>query len=366
MVCGPLDASLLRLSKRLRITYYRYADDITFSTNNLSAIKNLIQLQEVQRQAFGASHLSTDLIKIFSENGFLINPKKVCYSNYASRQMVTGLVINNKVNIRRDFYQSARSALHVIERYGYEAAQNHYVQNIRKSGYSSAHLNNFLKGRIEFIGHVTNWGPRYRRLAERAAAVLPNVKFRSRKSDLELSTFVVEDDTLISQGTCFHIGKGILVTAAHVVSNGIVTIYSNDKIFEDNSARFVWKNEEIDVAIIRSNLLVTMDSSYLKLSARIPNTGEALTAAGFPNFSPGNSITAIPCVVIGHSFRFGSLKYELDQRLEHGASGGPLISSSSSVLGIVHGGPGQDDAAPVANTMTPCSLFMSIADGFLS
>jgi hypothetical protein len=48
--------------------------------------------------------------------GFAINPAKTRLSSNDSRQMVTGLVVNQKVAIPREIYKASRAAVHAILR----------------------------------------------------------------------------------------------------------------------------------------------------------------------------------------------------------------------------------------------------------
>lgn len=101
-----LDVRLLRLSKKHRVTYSRYADDITFSTNN-KAFPTALASQDPVDPAKWV--LGAELINKVQESGFQINPDKTRMSCRGSRQMVTGLVVNSKVNIKSEYYRNARA-----------------------------------------------------------------------------------------------------------------------------------------------------------------------------------------------------------------------------------------------------------------
>jgi len=104
LVANILDGRLLRLAKHTRCTYTRYADDITFSTN-----QSLFP-QEIARELAGPNwepgHRLTEAIE---GCGFRINPSKTRMSLSRSRQTVTGLVVNSKPNIRQDYYRTVRA-----------------------------------------------------------------------------------------------------------------------------------------------------------------------------------------------------------------------------------------------------------------
>ena len=59
----------------------------------------------------------------FRSNGFAINPQKVHYADKHSRRTVTGLKINELVNVDRKFVRNIRAALFVVENQGAAVAQ---------------------------------------------------------------------------------------------------------------------------------------------------------------------------------------------------------------------------------------------------
>jgi hypothetical protein len=101
-----LDVRLLRLAKKHRVTYSRYADDITFSTNN-KAFPTALASQDPADPAKWV--LGDELVNKVHGSGFQINPDKTRMSCRGSRQMVTGLVVNSKVNIKSEYYRNARA-----------------------------------------------------------------------------------------------------------------------------------------------------------------------------------------------------------------------------------------------------------------
>ncbi len=104
-----LDVRLFRLAGKCRCTYSRYADDITFSTNSKDFPAALAEpiLEK-------ASHwkLGLPLVKEIKHAGFKVNNKKTRMQWRGSRQMTTGLIVNKKVNIRSEYYRTARAICH--------------------------------------------------------------------------------------------------------------------------------------------------------------------------------------------------------------------------------------------------------------
>lgn len=99
-----LDVRMVRLAKRTKCTYSRYVDDITFSTNNKQFPKN-IAIEKEENSWIVGKCLGKEIVK----SGFLVNTKKTSMQYRTERQMTTGLVVNEKVNIRKEYYRKARS-----------------------------------------------------------------------------------------------------------------------------------------------------------------------------------------------------------------------------------------------------------------
>ena len=101
-----LDLRLLRFSKKHGVRYSRYADDITFSTNQKS-FPTAFAVQDPTNLSVWT--LGNDLVQVIAGAGFRINTNKTRMHCRGSRQMVNGLVVNEKVNIRSEYYRKARA-----------------------------------------------------------------------------------------------------------------------------------------------------------------------------------------------------------------------------------------------------------------
>jgi hypothetical protein len=101
-----LDVRLAQLAKKERVTYSRYADDLTFSTNQ----KQFPAALAARADEDGAEWVLGDpLVSRIENAGFAINPAKTRMQCRTSRQLVTGLTVNVKVNIRPEYYLKARA-----------------------------------------------------------------------------------------------------------------------------------------------------------------------------------------------------------------------------------------------------------------
>lgn len=104
-----LDVHLVRLAARCGCTYTRYADDLTFSTNERGFPTR------IATPLPAAPHQWTvgdELAHLISKSGFLINQQKTRMQFRTSRQEVTGLVVNQKVNIPADYRRRVRAMVH--------------------------------------------------------------------------------------------------------------------------------------------------------------------------------------------------------------------------------------------------------------
>lgn len=114
LIGNILDSRLLALARDARCTYTRYADDLTFSTNEK------LFPTEIAVNVHGADwEVGKKLRKEIEKSGFFINPVKTRMSLRRSRQTVTGLVVNEKANINQDYYRAARAMCNSLFQTGF-------------------------------------------------------------------------------------------------------------------------------------------------------------------------------------------------------------------------------------------------------
>lgn len=119
-ICDALDRQLAGLAKRFGLTYTRYADDITFSS-----------MHNVYHED---GEFIAELRRIISKEGFLINEKKTRLQKRGMRQEVTGVVVNKKTNVTKQYMREIRNLLYIWEQYGYMAALYRWNEHYRKHG----------------------------------------------------------------------------------------------------------------------------------------------------------------------------------------------------------------------------------------
>lgn len=100
-----LDSRLARFAKTHKCTYSRYADDITFSTSRKVFPPELAFSVPGTKAEW---QLGAELRAKIEHSGFKTNDKKTRMQFRTSRQVTTGLMINEKVNIRQEYWRAAR------------------------------------------------------------------------------------------------------------------------------------------------------------------------------------------------------------------------------------------------------------------
>ena len=106
LLARMLDIHLARLAKRNRLTYTRYADDLTFSTNLKVFPEAVAKL--VSEHVWD---LGPELISTIGSCGFSINNLKTRMLYRSSRQEVTGLVVNDRVSVPVEYRRWVRAAV---------------------------------------------------------------------------------------------------------------------------------------------------------------------------------------------------------------------------------------------------------------
>ena len=111
LVAHILDVKLVKLAAVTGCTYTRYADDLTFSTNLPTIPSELAVINGGQSHEWLPGNA---LIHIVAKSGYTINTSKTRLQYRNSRQDVTGLVVNKKVNIRNEYRRKVRAMVHSL------------------------------------------------------------------------------------------------------------------------------------------------------------------------------------------------------------------------------------------------------------
>ncbi len=157
ILCKKLDRRLTGLAKRYGAKYTRYADDITFSSpQNIYNDEDFIK--ELERIIGEDNILNISGRKIEIGPQLIFNTDKTRLQKSAHRQEVTGLIVNDKVNVRKRYVKQIRMWLYYWEKYGYEKAQQIFIKDyIEDKGHvkkGKPNLIYVLDGKLEFLKMV--------------------------------------------------------------------------------------------------------------------------------------------------------------------------------------------------------------------
>lgn len=149
------DYRMNKLAGKNRCRYTRYADDLTFSTNQRE-FPSEIAVPDGSSMGWIAGDILEQKIV---DAGFQINPKKTRMSLANSRQMVTGLVCNKFPNIPRDYYINLRAVVHSYVTTGSfhlnEFCEN-YANNCNADSSEKKNSKAVLHGRMQHVHFVKN------------------------------------------------------------------------------------------------------------------------------------------------------------------------------------------------------------------
>ena len=129
IVARHLDKRLSALAEEYGAQYSRYADDITFSGK--SNIKNMIPIAT----------------KIITEEKFNVNDNKTRYAYYYQRQEVTGLIVNKKVSIPKEYLRELNKEIYFCKKY---SVSSHLAKTNNHKSFYKEHL----YGKAYFINMV--------------------------------------------------------------------------------------------------------------------------------------------------------------------------------------------------------------------
>jgi S1-C subfamily serine protease len=351
MLCFRLDKKLMGIAKEYRSIYTRYADDITFSSHQ--PLTGLFETMLPPAGRFSPDLLTPKLRDVFQQNGFAINPDKAHYADRHSRRIVTGIKINELLNVDRSYVRNIRAALHSIETLGLKDAEKKFHEKHDGRSSLAAHL----QGKISFLTHIKGQSdPVVRSITLRFNKCFPTRPIKVTPSQAEIrdrAVWVVEHSDVHGSGTqgtaVFLKGVG-LVTAAHCVGDvNEVEVFHPSKHANRFKVTVRKRHEHRDLAILDHKIPAT---EYFELApmSRAIATGESTTAVGYPVWGPGDRLNIRPGTVSTLTVKSGVRLIEVTQKLTQGMSGGPLLDSNDAVAGIIHkGGPteGRDFAVHI-------------------
>ncbi|MCE2711433.1 MAG: reverse transcriptase family protein [Cryomorphaceae bacterium] len=139
--CEKMDLDLKDFSKKYKLNYSRYADDLTFSG---------------YRKIFNNTFFSELGRIIGKKHHFRIKKSKTRIQNRNNRQEVTGVVVNDKLNVNRKYIRELRALIHY-----------------HKLGKAEENALYVISGKLEFLKMIKGKDRVYRNLL---------IQFKSQKN----------------------------------------------------------------------------------------------------------------------------------------------------------------------------------------
>ena len=146
MVFFKTDYKIKNYIKNKDISYTRYADDITFSFENIGNIKAFFE-------GYHSKALNRNLIELFSKAGFEINDSKIRIQNKNMHQQVTGIKVNKDKNLSNYFLYGIKWQLRLATKYGVESVSQQMFPEMDKDK-AIKKWKNVICGKISYTGMV--------------------------------------------------------------------------------------------------------------------------------------------------------------------------------------------------------------------
>lgn len=164
LVCVGLDKQLAHLAWKHKARYTRYADDLTFSWHRQGTEEELLPAVKKAIEDFGyACHLEKERLQRRTE-----------------RQEVTGLTVNERMNVRHRHLDDLRFWLSHWERHGYQRTNAYFVA--RKG--AEAQLKYYVGGLLAFVTMVRGKDDAFVKRHRLRLSALPDVERPAQATDL--------------------------------------------------------------------------------------------------------------------------------------------------------------------------------------
>ena len=377
IVSAPLDTALFRVAKKHKLYYSRYADDITFSCRQSEFPK------EVAYKTDGCVVVGKDLRNALDKAGFVINANKTRLLNRNQRMTVTGLTVNRRVNVTKEYIKLIRSMLNHVKHDGLDMASKRYVDCANK-GYRVKHSMrtpdanvrneiyvNVITSKIEYIGMVKGKKDctyvKYAHELNKSIGreVIGGIKYADRIEELKKYIYLIRTES--GQGTGFYVRNVGIVTCYHCITD----VHRNDGRADfyglNGDGVVVPKRRFTKDDIIACDAV--KDYAVFKYDENESMSGFICSDAYEARGIIGNEVTIFGFPGTGTMDRLLQQNYNavdviddylgceliaVSGNIRHGFSGGPVLNKSREVIGVVRAGCDQDDG---------CSL--SLESGFI-
>lgn len=356
LMMSRLDKRMASLISRLGGEYSRYADDLSMSFDRpVGQLSSLVLVDNVGVLSVGGA-----LSEIITSEGFFVNQGKLRVSNSGSRKVVTGLVVNDKVNVKRDWYLALESKVYAVEKFGWISIARSEYPDEKDDSVAVRMLMRRMHGKIAFLYMVRGKGDwlcanlayRFNRLHADRRLLVPSVEHISSQERAPRGVFVVvcywkpaaAYSVTNDQGTGFCVESGLMVTAAHVLIDEktkkslpyVYVMNERSKVLQRCDVLAI--DEHRDVAILRVQTdAIDWERHRFKMRHSL-EAGINVTSVGYPDYNLGGHAVMQQHQVVKKFISSLVAKAQFNGVIQGGLSGGPLIDSDMRVIGLVHRG----------------------------
>ena len=338
MICAQMDAQLKHIALSCGCVYTRYADDITFS-----CLYDRFPPPIAYRDpAFMKWVVGDAISKVILANGFSINSSKTRAILPGRRREVTGIVINERLNVKRTFIRQVRAMLHACEKWGVVAATMTFWAKFdrKQRAGKSPDILRVLRGKIEFVGSVRGRDDalyldlldRYLKLDKQAHTKRVIVGPSADQKVVDRALWVLQDtEPPYIQGTAFAAESLGLLTAAHAVkpkteadspASGISAV----------PVHVVTMHDHVDVA--RVSPAARIPVAFKLGSSAALKVGDRVKVLGFPKYHTGGTVNVQEGQITAYSPWYGVPQFIVDCSIVQGNSGGPVLNTENQVVEI--------------------------------
>lgn len=218
-VCDTLDHIMRGVANRFGVHYTRYADDMTFSS-----MHNVYQED---------SEFRKEIRRVIESLGFKMNDEKTRLLKSGERQEVTGLTVNECVNVSRKYIRDIRCILHIWEKEGYGKAYAYFYPFYKHDkGYikkGEPVMENVIGGKLNYLRMVKgSSNPAYCKLISRYNKLLTPI-YVDKKTDKNQSYIYVHSYKIDEFEKYFNTSIGLEVSSKNKLV-GKCNIFGIDKI----------------------------------------------------------------------------------------------------------------------------------------
>ena len=311
--------------------------------------------------------LPKELVRIIEAHGdeesFRINRSKTRFAGKDGCQIITGVVMNEKPNLKRSYYRELRSCLHTWKTQGKRAAAAKYFHIDNPPDCDVEKLEECLFGRLTYYEYVTRGNPGRRTPLEKLGSAFNRLaerhQFQIHRPEDSIFLLSVDENPVdevqgYNEAIAFMLQGYGLVACQHVFKNTeaeygakvtfALQCYSGEKTTVASDLAERSKCSSYDC------VRFDVDNEKLK---RDCESLASLQIAAEPA-AVGDTVYAFRCAPVGGGHNEWTLneyhvnrilddngqgtQYFVKETLFRGMSGGPVMNSNGEIVGLVYSG----------------------------